>query len=103
MGWEVRGNRRFYYTSITSGGRSTKRYLGRGEAAELAAAAVEQRKAERTQQAGQACQERERHAATEGPLAELCDKADALLAAALTAAGYHRPARGPWRRKRCQF
>ena len=54
------------------------------------------------QQAEQLCRERERHTTAEGPLADLCDRADALLAAALTAAGFHRQDRGPWRKKRCR-
>ena len=102
MAWVTRGEKSYYYASVRVGGRPTKVYRGSGAEAEQAAAGVERRKAERAEQAERLRLEGQRHQAADHVLATLCDQADALLAAALTAAGYHRHDRGSWRRKRCR-
>jgi hypothetical protein len=100
VGWERRNGRQFYYQSVRVGGRPTRRYLCRGEAAQAAAADVERRRADRQATAQKLVDERDQAATLDQPLADLCRLTDLLLTAALTDAGYHRQDRGPWRKKR---
>ena len=48
MGWEYRGRKRYYYRSKRIGRRGIKGYLGRGAAAEKAAAEDALKRAERS-------------------------------------------------------
>lgn len=100
MGWEKRGNRDYYYTAERVGGRVVKRYVGAGRVAELAASldAITREQADTAaEDARRAQADLDALTAAVGPLH---DPADALTAAALTAAGFHRPKRGPWRKRR---
>jgi hypothetical protein len=102
VAWETRrpGGPR-YYTRTRRAGRGWEReYLGTGPRAEAAAAADELRRAEQQVQAAARRQERDRHEAAQAPLRQLCDVTDLLVRAALLLAGYHRHARGQWRRRR---
>ena len=47
MGWQQRGEKRYYYRSVWQDGRSVCTYLGAGDVAELAAAADALRRVQR--------------------------------------------------------
>ena len=99
MAWERRGDRLYYYQSERVDGRVRKRYVGRGEVAELVAHADETRRAvrERRRQDERAELERARELSEAG--AELDAVAEILARAEMVAAGYH-DHRGEWRRRR---
>ena len=100
MAWETRRGRRYYYRSVRRGGRVVKEYFGTGRVAELCAQldalTLERRAIERQDRAA----ERDRCDALEARTLELIELTDALVAATLTVAGYHRHDRGAWRRRR---
>ena len=94
MPWETRLRGYAYYTRTRrEGGRSIREYIGTGQEARRAA----DEDAARRRQV-----EADRDAARD--LAEdvqtLSELAELLARAALLAAGYHRPNRGPWRKRR---
>jgi hypothetical protein len=96
MSWATRGRGRFFYRNRRRGGRVVTEYLGRGPEALLAAAAADVgRKARRAVAA-----ERARLAAADAESNALVAVVEALARAALLTAGYHRHARGTWRRRR---
>jgi hypothetical protein len=100
MAWETRRGHRYYYRSVRRGGRVVKEYFGTGRVAELCAqldAVTLERRAIERQDRGA---ERDRFDAMEGQTLELIQLTDALVAATLTIAGYHRHDRGAWRRRR---
>jgi hypothetical protein len=100
MGWQKRGGGLFFYRSVRVGGRVRTYYLGAGPVAELAAAMEQLRQIElqEERQRWQATLARRR--AADEALAELCAATRAVAHAALMAAGYHRPYRGAWRKRR---
>jgi hypothetical protein len=101
MSWETRsGGRRYYFRARKVNGRVVKEYLGTGELAEALAAldALDREGAALRAEAER--RERQRHADLDGAVAEFCRAVDAVVADALRLAGYHRHARGQWRRKR---
>ncbi|MBY0456956.1 MAG: hypothetical protein K2V38_06445 [Gemmataceae bacterium] len=100
MAWEQRGSASYYYTAERIDGRVVKQYVGTGPVAELAAELDAIRMQERAEAAERERCDREELAALESALTPLNELADALTAAALVAAGYHRPKRGPWRKRR---
>ena len=100
MPWETRGRRRYFYFSRWIGGRSCKLYLGKREAAIIAADEVADRKARRLSELEAQRADRARLAPLDRMMTLLDAGCTALLAAELTLAGYHRHDRGPWRRKR---
>ena len=99
MAWERRGDGLYYYQSEGENGRVRKRYVGRGEVAELVAHADETRRAvrERTRRAERAELERARELSEAG--AELDAAAEILARAEMVASGYHNH-KGEWRRRR---
>jgi len=101
MAWETRAGteNRYYCRTTKRHGRVIREYLGRGPAAEAAAAldglrrqAREQERAER-----QAQQTLWQDGTT--PVAALCTAADELMESALLAHGFHRPFRCAWRKR----
>jgi hypothetical protein len=100
MGWEQRGGASYYYTAQRVGGRVLKMYVGSGPAAEYAALLEAEARAGRRQAAEAEKRERDELAALDAALAPLDELADALTAAALVAAGFHRHHRGAWRKRR---
>ena len=100
MGWERRGNATYYYTAERVGGCVVKQYVGTGRVAELAAQLDAITRDEREATAEAVKRERDELAALDAALAPLYELADAATAAALVAAGCHRPKRGPWRKRR---
>jgi hypothetical protein len=100
MPWrEVRGGR-YYYRCRRVGGRPVQLHLGRGAAAELAAAADALRRVERAVERDERKAEQARWESALAPLLELCRAADLLARATLMLAGYRPHARSSWRRKR---
>ena len=100
MGWQQRGEKRYYYRSVWQDGRSVCTYLGAGDVAELAAAADALRRVQREIDARRWRQEQERRAAAEALLIQLCELADRLVRGTLVVAGFQQHARGSWRFKR---
>jgi hypothetical protein len=100
MGWEQRGQKRYYYRHEWQDGRSVRTYLGSGEIAEMAATADALQRVAREIDARKWQQDQERRAAAEALLAELCEQSNMLVRATLVVAGYHQHDRGAWRRKR---
>ena len=100
MGLEQRGGGTYYYTAERVGGRVVKSYVGAGRVAELAAQLDAETRAEKARRVAEQKKERDALAALAAALAPLNELADAATAAALVAAGCHRPKRGPWRKRR---
>ena len=100
MAWEHRNNgKRYYYRARRVDGRVVKEYVGTGPIAEAAARQDAQQRAERQTQLQAERARRERYEAAQQLLSTLCDECDALVAAALTAAGYYQHHR-QWRKRR---
>jgi hypothetical protein len=100
MPWVVHGERRYYYRSRRANGRVCRQYVGAGDAARLAAALDEQRRAERQDRRRALTADRERWHTAAAPSKALAAGTDLLVEAVLLAAGYHRPNYGPWRKWR---
>jgi hypothetical protein len=99
MGWETRRGRRYYYRSRRVNGRVVKEYVGAGEEAELAARVDADIAEERARNRAAFYELLLREAAYAAILAPLDAACDLVVAAAMTAAGYHKY-RGVWRKKR---
>ena len=99
MGWETRGNGRYYYRKVRDGGRVRSEYIGAGLAAEMLAEVDEfdRQRRQLEDEARRAEVDAERH--TAATLAEVDRMVQTMTAAALIAAGYHTHRR-QWRRQR---
>src|SRR5262245_38379704 len=93
MSWEPRPGGRYYTRTRRVAGRVVREYLGTGAGAVEAAAADEARR--RQLQADVAARR-----ALDAAIRELDQLVDLFVRAAMLAAGYHRPNRGPWRKRR---
>ena len=93
MAWEQRGSRSYYYRARRVNGRVVKQYLGAGPIAVAAATIDLNQRAER---------EGARRLGDHGDLGAdaALDELEAIVFRALIAAGFHRPKRGRWRRRR---
>jgi hypothetical protein len=105
MAWETRQRGTRYYTrSRKVAGRVVREYVGRGIVGELAAREDAERKAQRLADLARRQEARRREEAEARGLCALLADLDAaattLTAATLGAAGYHRPNRGVWRKRR---
>ena len=100
MAWETRGNRSYYYRSVRRSGRVVKEYVGAGVVATLGARLDELARERRAIERQDRVAERDRYEGLETQTLELIRITDALVAATLTVAGYHRHDRGAWRRRR---
>jgi hypothetical protein len=99
MPWERRGRKLVYYRAKKVAGRVVRTYCGSGERAEQAAAEDLRRRLER-QAANDAWRgERDRLEAVESNATALDVAALAAARAHLILGGYHRHARGCWRRR----
>jgi hypothetical protein len=99
MGWETRGNGRYYYRKQRVGGKVYSEYVGAGLLAE-ASAILDQN--ERDRLAATRATEREAQKAdhaTDWELDQLGNVIRTITAASLVAGGYHTH-KGQWRRKR---
>lgn len=105
MGWEKRGQSIYYYRKVRRGPRVVTQYVGKGEAAELAARLAEENKRKRKNEQmarRMAKQElRARILAAENAAVEFEKLAQAITRAQLYALGYHLH-KGQWRLKRVQ-
>ena len=94
MGWERRGNKKYFYRKRREGDRVVSKYLTADEAqAYLAERAEAKAREEEAKEAIQATE------ALLQPLAEFDALADSLCSATLLAEGYHRPDRWRWRKR----
>ena len=99
MGWETRGNGRYYYRKVRDGGRVRSEDLGAGVVAEVLAEADDldrQRRQLDTEEWQDVINAERRTVAT---LAEVDRMVQGMAAAVLIAAGYHTHRR-QWRRQR---
>lgn len=101
MGWETRKGGGSYYTrSKREGGRVIREYVGSGEVAQLIAQMDEVEQEQRTTQRELARIRRGESDTLDTLAREFYDQVEAVLRATLTEAGYHRHARGAWRKRR---
>lgn len=101
MAWETRNGRGRYYTrSHKVAGRVVREYIGCGILGDFTAAGDARVRADRLAQRAAWQRERARLAALDEPLARLDTLTDAVTAAVLTLAGYHRHDCGTWRKRR---
>ena len=99
MAWEQRGNNRYYYRSRKIEGRVVKEYVGGGLAGMLAQREDDSRRRKRKSARAAFQADRDNFTAAATVHDELSRVADALMTAALVAAGYHRHDRGHWRKR----
>jgi hypothetical protein len=100
MAVEWRNGRAYFYTSQRVGGRVVRKYGGSGQAAVLIGQLAVIERGERVQTAFERKDREARAARLDAKLRAWLARADGLVAAVLQAAGWHRPKRGDWRRKR---
>jgi hypothetical protein len=100
MAWEERGGKAYYYQAERDEtGKVRKRYVGRGEVAELIAHADATRQRVRQKRREKDREELEHMRSFISSALELDEAVDALVRAQLVAGGLHRH-RGEWRRGR---
>jgi hypothetical protein len=101
MGWEARGGSGRYYTrSVRQGGRVIRQYVGTGPHAEAVAVADRERRTNLDARRVATRSALSRVAEADARVKALCDAAETAARTALLLAGYHRHARGAWRRRR---
>ena len=103
MAWERRGKggRMVYYrVTRTVDGRVAKQYLGDGDRAASAAAAVENATARRQADLHALQEEQARLAGSDSLIADLNAVTELLMTATLLAEGYNRHNYGRWRKRR---
>jgi hypothetical protein len=93
MGWEKRGNKRYFYRIEKRQGRSVRTYYNSGEIAELAATAEAIPRVQREIEDRRRKREQEPLATAETLVNELCEQSDRLVRATLVASGYRRKGR----------
>lgn len=99
MAWETRdGKGRYYTRSKMVGGRVTREYYGAGPKGEQAAAEDARRRAEWQAQTDALRAEKARWETVEQSSNELEELTTLLMRVELYAAGYHRHAKGQWRK-----
>ncbi len=101
-----RNGRTYVYHSVRNGDKVTSRYGGFGENAEWFEGVEKQVRIlaslKRAKRAATEAKVRRRLERREKQVAETFNAVEETLEALLIAAGFHRPNRGPWRRKRVQ-
>jgi len=104
MGWEQRGQRRYYYRARRVGSRVIKEYVGPEGSSEAKNAAEEDAETRSTKATlRMAKQERQQVFETaQAQVAALGQMANDIISGALLASGFHQHCRGPWRRRRKQ-
>ena len=100
MAWEKRRGSRYYYQSVREDGRVRKRYIGRGEVAELVAHADEAMARVRRERMIRERAELEKMRSLLESADEMGEAVESLARAEMIAAGYRRR-RGQWRKRRC--
>jgi hypothetical protein len=101
MAWETRGGSGRYYTrSVRQGGRVLRQYVGTGPRAEEAARADRVRRDASEAERAAMRSALEKISEADAQVKAVFDAAEVAVRAALLLAGYHRHARGAWRRRR---
>ena len=101
MAWEERERGgRYYYRSVRDGERVRKKYVGRGETAEILARGDETIRLVRKLERDNGQEELERMEELAAPLLEAAELAEILARAHLVAGGYHRHKGSEWRLRR---
>jgi len=101
MAWEERNGKAYYYqTERDETGKVTKRYVGRGEVAELIAHADATRQKVRRKRREEDREELEHLQSLMSQALELDEAVEVLMRAHLVDAGFHRHKGGEWRRGR---
>jgi hypothetical protein len=98
MGWEQRGNRRFYYRAVRVNGQPRKRYLGTGAVGEAHARLDARERRVRAAERRARNSEQARWAIADAALDELRAMTELIAGATLLLAGFHLH-RGEWRRR----
>ncbi len=101
MAWSTIYGRRYYYHHVQRNGCASVRYLGRGPEAELAALALERRKAEVHRDREKARQRAAELRRLDDELGRLHAEATLIYAAALQRLGWRRHHR-EWRVRACR-
>jgi hypothetical protein len=100
VAWERRGDGLYYYQSERENGRVRKRYVGRGEVAEMVAHADKTIRQSRKAKAQREREELERARGIALAGVDLDAAAEVLARAEMVAAGWHNHKGGEWRRRR---
>jgi hypothetical protein len=100
VGWKLIKGKHYYYRSVRDGGRVRSEYVGGGEFGELVELIERTESRLRAAEAGEAGARRAGAEAADRAAAGTFAGVEAVVAAALEAADYHRPRRGNWRRRR---
>jgi hypothetical protein len=95
MGWETRGNGRYYYHKRKVNGKAVSEYMGAGDGAVLMA--LMHQEAAHKRQTWQASKDEQTRLDKE--IDELRDQVQAIVTATLLVAGYHQHKR-MWRKQR---
>jgi predicted component of type VI protein secretion system len=97
MPWDKRG---YYYRKKRIGARVVSEYVGRGFPGQLAAGEDEMARNERAQAQASTQAAQQKAEALDQNIAAADELISAAMNEALEAAGYHRHARGQWRKRR---
>src|SRR5207248_1754625 len=97
MAWERSGKRKYFYRSVRNGDKVRRDYYGAGQGGQIAAAADALNHAERKAHRETARKERKVLHDAVALVLRLNEWCDLVTAAALLAAGFHRPRRHDWR------
>jgi predicted phage gp36 major capsid-like protein len=101
MAWETRERGGLYYTrSRKVNGRVRREYVGSGPGALAISQMDEGRRMEHKAERGLRQMERREIEAVDDLVEQVFQDVEAITRATLEAAGYHRPKRGPWRKRR---
>ena len=99
MAWEHRGTQSYYYRSVRSGSRVTRTYIASGTFGMLAAELDAEERAKRQAKAEAWQQARNDMEALDAQVRAWWNASSTLIDAYLTATGYYRHERGPWRKR----
>lgn len=99
MGWEQRGNHRYYYHKRREGHRVISEYVGSGPLAELASTLDELTRQEQCLQRERMHREGKAIHAGDALVEDVCSSIRLVTHAVLLVAGYHTH-KGQWRKKR---
>ncbi len=101
MAWETRkGGGNYYTRSWREGGRVVRSYIGSGEVARCIAQIDELDKEKQAADRERTRLQRAESEALDTLARDAFEQVEAVLRATLAAAGYHRHARGQWRKRR---
>jgi hypothetical protein len=99
MAWEQRGTKGYYYRSVRHGRRVTRTYIASGTFGMLAAEFDAEERAERQASALAWQQTRAELEALDAQMQAWWTASSLLIDAYLTATGYYRHERSPWRKR----